>query len=83
MGKTLNYEQAIQFLYGIEDPVVQALIQHAYSKMFTENLPPCEGEFDLLFYFRAMEAFLRDRERLAQALTGQTDHDRLVGEDGW
>jgi hypothetical protein len=51
MSKTLNYEQATQFLHGIEDPIVQALIQHAYSKIFTDDIPPWEGELDCCFSF--------------------------------
>jgi hypothetical protein len=30
-----------------------------------------EGDFDLLFFFKALEALLRDREQLAKALTGE------------
>jgi hypothetical protein len=30
-----------------------------------------EGDFDLLFFFQALEALLRDRKRLAKALTGE------------
>jgi hypothetical protein len=30
-----------------------------------------EGDFDLLFFFKTLEALLRDRERLAAALTGE------------
>jgi hypothetical protein len=70
MGKLINHEKATAYLDTIEDPIVQSLIQHAYSKIFTENSMEFEGEFDLLLLFKILEAILRDREALARALTG-------------
>ena len=72
MGKLINHDKAIQFLDNIADPIVQSLIQYAYGKIFVENLiEDLEGDFDLLFYFKTLEALLSDRERLAKALTGE------------
>jgi hypothetical protein len=33
-----------------------------------------EGDFDLLFFYKTLAALLRDRERLAKALTGEVTH---------
>jgi hypothetical protein len=72
MGKLINHDRAIQYLDGIGDPIVQSLVQHAYGQIFVEGLiDDLEGDFDLLFFFKALEALLRDRERLAKALTGE------------
>lgn len=72
MGKLTNHDKAIQYLDQIADPVVQSLIQYAYGKIFMEDLiEDLEGDFDLLFYFRTLEALLRDREQLARALMGE------------
>ncbi len=72
MGKLINHDRAIQYLNGISDPIVQSLIQYAYGKIFMEDLlDDLEGDFDLLFFFKTLEALLRDRERLAKALTGE------------
>lgn len=72
MGKFINHDQAFQYLDGIADPIVQSLIQYAYGKIFMEGLiDDLEGDFDLLFFFKALEALLRDREQLAKALLGE------------
>jgi len=72
MGKLINHDKAIQYLEGIADPIVQSLIQYAYGKIFMEGLiEDLEGDFDLLFYFKTLEALLRDREQLAKALVGE------------
>jgi len=72
MGKLINHDRAIQYLDGISDPIVQSLIQYAYSQIFVEGLiDDLEGDFDLLFFFKALEGLLRDRVRLAKALTGE------------
>jgi hypothetical protein len=72
MGKFINLDKAIQYSDGIADPIVQSLIQYAYGKIFMEGLiEDLEGDFDLLFYFKTLEALLRDREQLAKALTGE------------
>lgn len=72
MGKLINHDKAILYLDGIADPVVQSLIQYTYGKIFMEDLTDdLEGDFDLLFFFKALEALLRDREQLAKALMGE------------
>jgi hypothetical protein len=72
MGKLINHDKAIEYLDSLADPIVQSLIQHGYGKIFTEDLiNGLEGDFDLLFFFKTMEALLRDREMLARALTGE------------
>jgi hypothetical protein len=72
MGKLINHDKAMQYLDRVGDPMVQSLIQSAYGKIFTEGLiDDLEGDFDLLFFFKTLEAFLSDRERLAKALTGE------------
>lgn len=56
----------------IADPIVQSLIQYAYGRIFMEDLlVDLDWDFDLLFYFKALESFLRDRERLSKALMGE------------
>ncbi len=72
MGKLINHDKAIEYLDRIPDPIVQSLIPYVYGKIFMEDLiHDLEGEFDLLFYFKTLEALLRDREQLARALTGE------------
>jgi hypothetical protein len=72
MGKLINHDKAIQYVDGIADPIVQSLVQYAYGKVFMEGLiDDLEGDFDLLFFFRTLEALLHDRERLAKALMGE------------
>lgn len=80
MGKLIRHEEAKAYWDTIADPIVQALIQHAYSQIFVGTPIEFEGEFDLLFFFKIMESFLRDRERLAMALTGQTEGHPLVAD---
>jgi hypothetical protein len=73
MGKLINHHKAKAFLDAIPDPIVQSLIEYAYGKIFMEDLNDgLEGDFDLLFLYKILEALLRDRERLAKALTGET-----------
>lgn len=72
MGKLINYERAIEYVDTLDDPIVRSLIQYAYGKIFLENLIiGLEGDFDLLFFFKSLEALLRDREGLARALMGE------------
>ena len=80
MGKLINHRQAKEYLDTIRDPIVRALIQHAYGQIFAGAPMPFEGEFDLLFFYKLLEAFLHDRERLADALTGQTEGHPLVAD---
>lgn len=75
MGKLINQQRAKEYLDGLADPVVQSLIQYAHGNMFVESLvDDLEGEFDLLFFYKTLEATLRDRELLARALTGELTH---------
>ncbi len=72
MSKLINHDKAIEYLGKLPDPIVQALIQYAYGKIFVEDLlTDLQGDFDLLFFFKSLEALLRDRERLAKALKGE------------
>jgi hypothetical protein len=74
MGKLINHDKAIKYLDSIADPIVQSLIEYGYGKIFVEDLiNSLEGDFDLLFFFKTLEALLRDRERLAHALTGEVE----------
>jgi len=79
MGKFINHEAASAFLNSIDDPIVQSLVRFAYqTTLMTDAV--VEGEFDLLYFLRIMEEFLRDRERLAKALMGDfTEEDKT----GW
>jgi hypothetical protein len=75
MGKLINHQKANEFLNSIPDPIVQSLIDYAYGKIFMEDLHEgLEGDFDVLLLFKILEALLRDRERLAKALTGEITH---------
>lgn len=78
MGKLINHQKAKEFLDHLEDPIVRALIQDAYAKIFSEGLAAPEGEFDLLFFYRVLAAFLHDREGLARALRDELDHHPVV-----
>ena len=74
MGKLINHDKAIEYLDSIADPIVRSLIEYGYGKIFVEDLiKGLEGDFDLLFYFKTLEALLRDRVRLAEALTGEVE----------
>ena len=80
MGKLINHEQANAYLENVADPIVQALIEHAYSQIFVGTPTEFEGEFDLLFFFKILEGFLHDRERLARALRGEMEGHPLVAD---
>lgn len=75
MGKLINHYKAKEFLDSIPDPIVRSLIDYAYGNIFIEDLNEgLEGDFDVLFLFKILKALLRDRERLAKALTGEVQH---------
>jgi len=78
MGKFINHEPASVFLNSIEDPIVQSLVRYAYQTVCMSDAV-VEGEFDLLYFFRIMEEFLRDRETLAKSLLGDFGEDK----SGW
>ena len=72
MAKLINHHKAIRYLDSIADPIVQSLIQYGYGKIFMEALiDDLEGDFDLLFFFKTLEAVFRDRAQLAKALMGE------------
>ena len=68
-GKVFNHEAAHIFLQTVRDPIVKTLINNAYQTMCISEAAP-EGEFDLLYFYRILEGFMRDREDLARALMG-------------
>ena len=80
MGKLINHQKAKAYWDTIPDPVVQALIQQAYNQIFAGRPIEFEGEFDLLFFYKILESFLRDRERLAKALAGEMEGHPLVAD---
>jgi hypothetical protein len=80
MGQLINHEKAVAYLETIDDPIVRALIEHAYTQIFVGTPKDLEGEFDLLFFFKILESFLHDRESLARALAGQMDGHPFVAD---
>jgi hypothetical protein len=80
MGKLINHHSAKEYLDQINDPIVRALIEHAYSQIVLENLPEPVADFDLLFLYRVLECLLRDRKALARALTGELREHPLMGD---
>jgi hypothetical protein len=78
MGKLINHEAASAFLNNIKDPIVKGLVSNSYQTICTSDAVP-EKDFDLLYFFRVMEEFLRDRAELAKALTGEFEEDKT----GW
>jgi hypothetical protein len=80
MGKLINHQKAKQFYDHLDDPIIQALIQDAHGKIFSEGIGDFEGEFDLLFFYQILAAFLEDREALARALRGELDRHPFVAD---
>jgi hypothetical protein len=80
MGKLINHQKAKDFLDHLDDPIVQALIQDAYSRIFSEGMPDFQGEFDLLFFYQILAAFLRDRDALAKALRGENKQHPIMAD---
>jgi hypothetical protein len=74
----INHEAASAFLNSIEDPIVAGLVQYSYQIVCTSDAFP-QGDFDLLYFFRIMEEFLRDREKIAKWLRGEYGEDKT----GW
>jgi hypothetical protein len=66
-----HYKEAQDFLASIPDPIVQSLIQHAHSLLFTEASEYFTTDFDLLLFYKVLAALFRDRKMLAKALTGE------------
>jgi hypothetical protein len=80
MGKLINHKKAKEFIDQLDDPIIQALIQDAYAKIFSEGIGDFEGEFDLLFFDQILAAFLSDREGLARALRGELKGHPVVAD---
>lgn len=80
MGKLINHQKAKEFLDQLDDPIVQALIEDAYAKIFSEGITEFEGEFDLLFFYQILAAFLHDREGLARAVRGDLERHPIVAD---
>jgi hypothetical protein len=80
MGKLINHQKAKEFLDHLDDPIVRALIEDAYGRIFSEDIRDFDGEFDLLFFYQIMAAFLRDREGLSRALRGELDRHPIVAD---
>jgi hypothetical protein len=80
MGKLINHHKAKEFLEHLEDPVIRALIQDAYAKIFSDGIGEFEGEFDLLFFYQILAAFLHDREGLARALRGDLERHPIIAD---
>jgi hypothetical protein len=78
MGKFINHEAASDFMNRIEDPLLQNMVRYAYQTLCMSDAV-VEGEFDLFFFFRIMEEFLRDREAVAKALMGDFGENKT----GW
>jgi hypothetical protein len=78
MGKFINHEPASDFTNSIEDPIARSLVRYAYQTLCMSDAV-VEGEFDLLYFARIMEEFLRDREALARSLRGEFGDDKT----GW
>jgi hypothetical protein len=78
LGIFINHEAASEFLNNIQGPLVQSLVRASYRTILLTDAV-VEGEFDLLYFFRIMEEFLRDREKLAKSLVGDFEDET----DGW
>ena len=78
MEKLTNHEAASAFLNTIEDPIVKNLVRHSYQTICISDAVP-EGQFDLLYFFRIMQEFLRDHEGLAKVLKGEFEENKT----GW
>ena len=71
----INHQRASDFLRGIKDPIVGGLVKHAYEITLIIDATP-QGQFDIDYFFRIMEMFLRDREILSRALLGEYGEDK-------
>jgi hypothetical protein len=80
MGKLIHHQKTKEFLDQLDDPIVRALIQDAYAKIFSEGITDFEGDFDLLFFYRILAAFMHDRQGLARALRGELERHPIVAD---
>lgn len=78
MPKLINHVEAVAFLNTIDDPIVEALIQHAHGLIFTDASDYFTTDFDLLLFYRVLELVFRDRDRLANFLAPQLEPNSPV-----
>ncbi len=78
LGAFINHKLASEFLNEIEDPIIQSLLRSSYQTLCMSDAS-VDGDFDLLYFFRIMEEFLRDRKKLARSLLGDFEDEK----DGW
>ncbi len=69
----INKGEAMAFCESVADPVVRTLLMEAYGTLIFKTPAEVKGQFDLLFFFKVLDAFLRDRERLVRMLQGDPD----------
>jgi hypothetical protein len=81
MSRLVNHAEAVAFLSSIRDPVVQALIQHAHGLIFTDASDYFTTDFDLLLFYKVLEALFRDREKLAKFPTTEIPETFPVQQD--
>lgn len=74
MGYLLNQKEAMEFIDSIDDPITGTLVGEAYTSVLHSRLS-LDGDFDMLFFAKAMAEFLKDRERLASKLKGEFEED--------
>ncbi len=64
-----NRHEASAYADQIADPVTKALVKYSYEQICLSTDHP-EGDFDLLYFFKIIHAFVKDRERMAKAFQG-------------
>ncbi len=69
MPSLINHGEAIAFLRSIDDPVVEAVIQHAHSLIFTELSDNFTTDLDALLLYKILAALFRDRQGLVNFLS--------------
>jgi hypothetical protein len=55
----------------MNDPVTEAVIQHAHSLIFTELRDYFTADLDALLLYKILEAVFRDREGLVSLINSQ------------
>lgn len=81
MPALINHAEAVAFFETIPDPVVQALIQHAHSLIFTDASAYFTTDFDVLLFYRVLEALFRDRKTLGEFLNSGIPDSRIAQPD--
>lgn len=70
MAGFINFDEAMKFIREIDDPIAQERVCYMYDLTWdADDLP--EGDFDLLYFLRLTEAFIRDRKAFIKALNGE------------